>query len=239
MTMTSLPDGYGALVLGASGAIGGAIAAALEADPRAGAVHRISRSGGDVGAWDDEDGLAAVAERLKASGAPIHLVFIATGGLSIDGRRPEKMLGHLGADALAAQFALNAILPALAVKHFHALTPRAERSVIAALSARVGSIGDNRLGGWYGYRAAKAALNQMLKTAAIEIARKRPEAVVAALHPGTVESKLSQPFRPEGAARPEIMTPEQSAARLLGVLDGLSPAQSGGFWDWSGAAVDW
>ncbi len=238
-SMTALPEGYNALVVGASGAIGGAVAAALEADPRAGRVERMSRSAEDFAGATDEQGLAATAARLKETAGALHLVFVATGGLVIGDHRPEKTLDDLAPDRLAAQFALNAVLPALVLKHFHALSPRKERSFFAALSARVGSIGDNRLGGWYGYRAAKAALNQLLHGAAIEIARRRPEAVVAALHPGTVESPLSRPFRPEGAARPEVMTPEESAGRLLAVLNGLTPARSGGFWDWRGEEIAW
>lgn len=236
-SMRALPEGYRALVLGASGAIGDAVAAALEADPRSGVVYRVSRSAGDFAGCVDEAGLAAAIEAVAAPA--LHLVFIATGGLMIDGRGPEKSVADLDADALSAQFALNAILPALALKHVRRALPRRERAFVAALSARVGSIGDNRLGGWHGYRAAKAALNQILRGAAIEFQRTRPETVVAALHPGTVESPLSKPFRPDGAARPEIMTPAESAARLLGVLDGLDPTRSGRFWDWAGREIAW
>lgn len=242
-TLSSLPEGYKAVVIGASGAIGGAVADLLDADPRCGSVARLARSAAvpesrvDV---TDPTSLAAAAARVQ----DVSLVFVATGGLSInDGAggayRPEKALSHLDPKALQAQFMLNAVGPALALRHFAPRTPRRGRALFGALSARVGSIGDNRLGGWYGYRAAKAALNQFLKTGAVELRRTRPEFVVAALHPGTVESPLSAPFRPEGAARPEIFTPTQSAARLLGALDALGPERSGAFIDYSGSEIVW
>lgn len=245
--MQSLPQGYRAAVIGASGAIGGAVAAALAADPRCAEVLRLSRSGaGPSGAGDarldlsDEDSIAAAA----AAAGERHLVFIATGALTVANPGgapfgPEKALSHLSAEALMAAYALNAVGPALVIKHFTKALPRTERSLVAALSARVGSIGDNGLGGWYGYRAAKAGLNQLIRTAAIEIARKRPAAAIAALHPGTVESGLSRPFRPAGAEAAGVFTPEQSAERLLGVLDSLSADQTGGFWDYAGRPIPW
>ena len=131
---------------------------------------------------------------------------------------------------------MNAVGPALVLKHFVPLLPRRGRSVVAALSARVGSIGDNRLGGWYGYRASKAALNQLLRTAAVELARTHPEAVCVALHPGTVATRLSAPH---GKAGLRVRTPDQAAADLLAVLDGLTPAHTGGFFDADGRAVPW
>lgn len=237
--MSSLGEGYRAAVIGASGAIGGAVADALAADPRAGAVVRIGRSGGDLRLdLSDEESIVAAAGDATADG-PLDLVFIATGGLTLEGRGPEKALSQLAPEALARQFAVNAIGPALVVKHFAPrLAPR-RRALMAALSARVGSIGDNRLGGWHGYRAAKAALNQLIKGAAIEIARRRPEAVLAALHPGTVESPLSTPFRPQGAQGDGVFSPQEAAGKLLTVLDILTPEQSGGFFDYSGVAIPW
>lgn len=250
--MTSLPAGYRAAVIGASGAIGSAFVRALEADPRAGRVWRIGRSlrttpGEPVLSLDldDEASIAAAAAAIGAAdrrpevGGGLHLLLVATGGLMIAGRAPEKALRQIDQAALAAQIALNAIGPALVLKHFTPLLARNDRALVAALSARVGSIGDNRLGGWIGYRAAKAALNQVLRTAAVELGRTRPLGVVAALHPGTVESPLSRPFRPEGADAPGVLTPEASATRLLAVLDGLSAAESGCFRDWKGEAVPW
>lgn len=232
--LTSFEPGWRAAVIGASGAIGGAIAAALEADADASAVLRFSRSAGDIDLFD-EPSLAAAAE----AAVELDLVFIATGALTINGVGPEKRLSELDPDALMAQFRLNAIGPALVIKHFAPKLASGHKTALAALSARVGSIGDNRLGGWHSYRAAKAALNQIIRGAAIEIARRRPQAVVAALHPGTVESPLTRRFRPEGAGAEGVVTPQTAAENLLGALDALTPAQSGGFFDYAGREIPW
>jgi NAD(P)-dependent dehydrogenase (short-subunit alcohol dehydrogenase family) len=151
----------------------------------------------------------------------------------VDGNGPEKRLADLDPAILARAFAINAIGPALLIKHFADLLPRQGRCVFATLSARVGSIGDNRLGGWYAYRASKAALNQMLRTAAIEIARKRPEALLLALHPGTVRTGLSAPFTAPGQG----ITPGECAARLLRVME--CAVETGTFLDHRGDPVPW
>lgn len=218
-----------ALVVGASGGIGAAMAARLAG--RGAEVTGLSRSadGLDV---TQEDSVAAALGRLEG---PFDLVFVATGGLSIDGQDPEKTLKALEPARLQAQFALNAIGPALVLKHALPLMPREGWAVFAALSARVGSIGDNRAGGWYGYRAAKAALNQLIRTAAIEVARTHREAVVVALHPGTVATPLTRRY----LGRHPSVAPEQSAENLLQVIDGLTPAQTGGFYDWAGKEIVW
>jgi NAD(P)-dependent dehydrogenase (short-subunit alcohol dehydrogenase family) len=168
--------------------------------------------------------------------APFHLMLCATGVLQVDGRPPEKRLAELDGAVLARILAVNAIGPALLLKHFHDLLPTRERAFFALLSARVGSIGDNRKGGWYGYRASKAALNMLLKTAAIEVARRRPLAVLAALHPGTVRSPLSAPIIGDADAQ----APAEAARRLLAVLDALpDEGASGRFLAWDGADVPW
>ena len=233
--MTSLPAGYTALVVGASGAIGAALVRALQAEPRCARVHALSRHSDPAIDLTDQASIAAAAQSLRAK-APIHLLICATGALQIDGRSPEKRLADVDPATLARAFAVNAIGPALLIKHLHALLPLKERSLLAVLSARVGSIGDNRLGGWYSYRASKAALNMLLRTAAVEVARQRPLAVLAALHPGTVRSALSAPFVGDAKATP----PDEAARNLLRVLDGL-PAEgaSGGFHAWDGTAVPW
>lgn len=235
--MASLRTGYRAAVVGASGAIGGALAAALADDPEGGETLRLSRSDDGETRIDlfDETSVAAAAERV----GEIDLLLIATGALTIDGVGPEKALSQLDPAALARQFATNAIGPAIVLKHFARRLPRGRRALVGVLSARVGSIGDNRLGGWHGYRAAKAALNQFVHGASIEIARSRKDAVVVSLHPGTVESALTRPFRPQGAAEEGILTPEQAAERLLGALDRLEPSDSGGFFDYAGRAIPW
>lgn len=219
-----------AVVIGANGAIGGAVGRALEA--RGKRVIGLRRADLDL---TDEDSIRDAAARVAQAGTP-RLLFVATGMLHEDGLMPEKGWRALDATALARSFAINSIGPALVAKHFLPLLPRAGRSVFAALSARVGSISDNRLGGWYGYRAAKAALNQLIRTLALELARSRPEAICVALHPGTVDSRLSQPFQravPQG----RLFTPDHSAGRLLAVLDQLTPEDSGRLFAWDGQPI--
>ncbi|OQP87598.1 C factor [Rhizobium rhizosphaerae] len=232
--MDSLRDGFCALVIGASGGIGGALVEALGRDPACGGVIALSRrkDGLDI---TREDLVAQAAARLSAQGAALDLVIDATGALEIGQDRPEKSLRALDPDAMARQFAVNAIGPALLIKHFSPLMPWDRRAVFATLSARVGSIGDNRLGGWISYRAAKAALNQIVRTAAIEIARNRPQALVLALHPGTVETRLTASY---GQGH-DKMTPDEAAARLLGIIDGLPQAATGGFFAYDGQPIEW
>jgi len=153
-----------------------------------------------------------------------------------DGFEPERSFKALEAAHLRRDFEVNALGPALLARHLIPLLPRDRRALFVALSARVGSIGDNRLGGWHSYRASKAALNMILKTLAVELARTHPQAVVAGLHPGTVDTDLSKPFQ-RGVTPETLFTPEQSATHLLAVLDGLQPADSGGVFAWDGARV--
>ncbi len=233
-----------AVVVGASGGIGRALVAALAAGGAHETVFALSRSAApppgpscvqslpvDV---TDEDSVAAAAGAIGAAG-PVGLVLVASGILHGPGVSPEKALRALDPAAMAAVMAVNAIGPALVAKHLLPLMPRRGRSVLAALSARVGSIGDNRLGGWYAYRASKAALNQILRTLAIETARTHPDLIVAGLHPGTVQTALSRPFRPDPG--PGLFAPEESAAHLLRVLDGLAIRDSGGVFAWDGQPV--
>lgn len=232
--MQSLPTGYRALIVGASGAIGSAMAAQLEADPRCAAVAALSRSSSPAVDFGALDSIAVAADSLRQQGS-WHLIVIATGMLSGPTGAPEKRLADLNAAHMAASFTINTIGPALALAHFSQLLPKNEHGVLAVLSAKVGSIGDNRLGGWYSYRASKAALNMLLKTASIEIARTHPKAVLAALHPGTVDSALSAPFRGAQIGR----CPTDAARDLLAVLDGLQPQDSGGFWAYDGQRLPW
>lgn len=218
-----------ALIIGASGGIGGAIARRLNADGWS--VTGLSRSAGGLDYCDPE----SVDRLLGGVEGPFDLIFIATGALEIDGHGPEKALRQINAAALEAQIRINTIGPALVLRHAARLLPRDRPAAIAALSARVGSIGDNRLGGWYGYRAAKAALNQIMHGAAIELARTHKQAVCVALHPGTVETDLTAVH---GAGHDKV-TPDQAAANLLGVLDGLTPEDTGLFFDWQGKRVEW
>jgi NAD(P)-dependent dehydrogenase (short-subunit alcohol dehydrogenase family) len=229
----SLRDGYSALVFGVSGAIGAALVEALQRDVRCARVIGLSRQGDPGLDLTDEHSIAACAGQLMAQG-PFHLVLDATGALTLDGRGPEKRLDELNADALLRALHVNAVGPALLLKHFAPLLAVGERAIWAKLSARVGSIEDNRKGGWYGYRASKAALNQLLQTAAIELARRRPGLVVAALQPGTVRSALSRPFVGDAG-----MDPAESAQRLLGVVDGMPATGRAHFVDHQGQTVPW
>jgi NAD(P)-dependent dehydrogenase (short-subunit alcohol dehydrogenase family) len=230
----SFGEGYRAAVIGASGGIGGAFAAALRDDPACAGVACFSRSGrapeGMAAAPLDVTDEAQVAAAAGACG-PVSLVVVATGLLHDAGMSPEKDMRALDAARLSRAFLVNAVGPALVAKHFLPLLPKAGRGVFAALSARVGSIGDNAVGGWHGYRASKAALNMLLKTLAIETARRRPAHVLLALQPGTVDTGLSKPF--QGAAK-TLLTPADSAAALLRVVDAAGPELSGALVDWRG-----
>ena len=217
------------LVIGASGGIGAALVADLRG--RGAQVMGLSRRehGLDL---TDEGSIARVLEALEGT---VDTVLVATGALELGPHRPEKSLRAVTPAALAAHFALNATGPLLVLKHALRLMPKDQPVRFAALSARVGSIGDNGLGGWYSYRAAKAALNQLVHTAAIEVARSHPLSVVVTLHPGTVDTGLTAGYR----GGHEAMPPAQAAAHLVQVLGGLTPADSGGFFDWQGARVPW
>jgi NAD(P)-dependent dehydrogenase (short-subunit alcohol dehydrogenase family) len=205
----------------------------LQIDPRCAKVCSVSRQSSPGFDLLDESSMAACAQALAAQG-PFHLVLDATGALTVNGRGPEKRLDELDAEHLLAALKLNAVGPSLLLKHFAPLLASGQRVIWGKLSARVGSIEDNRKGGWYGYRAAKAALNMLLQTAAIELARRRPLAVVAALQPGTVQSALSQPFVGDDAMRPE-----EASQRLLAVLDALQPTGRAQFVDHQGQSIPW
>lgn len=219
-----------AVVVGATGGIGGAFADALEDEGAQ--VLRFGRS--LVGsAHLDLTNEVSIAAAAASAGSP-DLVFVATGVLHADGRGPEKALGDLDPAWLAEQFAVNVIGPALVAKHFLPIMPRTGRTVFAVLSARVGSISDNTLGGWYGYRASKAALNQLVRTLAVEQRRHNDRAIVVGLHPGTVETALSAPFA--GPSRHQF-APDRAAVQLLDVLDGLKPPNSGRLFAWDGEEI--
>ena len=232
-SMHSLREGYSALVIGASGAIGQAFVSMLMADPRCAGVTGLSRNSQPGFDLRDEASLRRCAQALADRG-PFQLVIDATGALTLDGQPPEKRLADLDADRLLDAMRVNAIGPTLLLQQLLPRLASDERVIWAKLSARVGSLEDNHKGGWYGYRASKAALNMLLQTAAIEIARRRPLAVIAALQPGTVRSALSRPFVGEQA-----MEPLESAARLLRVLDALEPTGRAQFVDHAGQSIPW
>jgi len=227
-------SGLRAVVLGASGALGAAFVELLRADPRFFQVLALSRSSTPAFDLELETSIQQCAKEVGKGGA-LHWLIDATGALEIDGVGPEKRLDAISAPGLMRALQINAIGPALLMKHFIPLLAPDVPTVYATLSARVGSIEDNRKGGWYGYRAAKAARNMLLQSAAIEVGRRRPLTVFAALQPGTVRSKLSRPFVAPGDA----MAPEASAAQLLQVLQKLRPTGRAQFVDYRGAAIPW
>jgi NAD(P)-dependent dehydrogenase (short-subunit alcohol dehydrogenase family) len=217
------------LIIGASGGIGGALGEALRA--RGVETVGLSRSGDGLDVTDE----ASVEQHLGALDGPFDGLIVASGALEIDGASPEKTIRAVNAKAMADQFAVNAIGPALVLRHAARLLPRDARSVCAVLTARVGSIGDNRIGGWTSYRAAKAAANQIVHTTAIELARTHPEMVCVALHPGTVKT----PFTEKYLGRHPAVPAQEAAENLLGVMGELTPEQTGGFYDWAGEEVVW
>ncbi|MEQ1781715.1 MAG: SDR family NAD(P)-dependent oxidoreductase [Hyphomonadaceae bacterium] len=241
MSLASLPDGYRAAVFGASGGIGQALVAALDRDPRcagihAGSRHTITHPSPRISGFRfdlaDEASISAAADQI----GPPDLVIVATGTLHGPGLTPEKSLRALESSGLQQAFAINAIGPALIARHLLPRLPRARRTLFAALSAKVGSISDNRLGGWHSYRASKAALNMLVRTIAIELTRTHPETVCVALHPGTVDTPLSKPFQ-TGVASERRFPPETSANHLLSVLDKLRPENSGRLFGWDGQEI--
>ncbi len=218
-----------ALVIGASGGIGGAVTGALSA--RGMEVVGLSRSRDGLNVTDED----CIARHLGVLEGTFDLVFVATGALVIDGAEPEKTLRALSVKSLADQYLLNAIGPMLVLKHALPLLPKDRRSVFAAISARVGSIGDNRLGGWYSYRAAKAGLNQLIHGASIELGRSHKQAIAVCLHPGTVET----PFTAKYAGGHKTVPATEAVGNLLSVIDRLTTAQSGGFFDYAGREIVW
>ena len=225
-----------ALVIGAQGGIGGALLAALEAEGRWRRVIGLSRRGAPPCDLTDEASIAAAAKWVAVEAPDLALVILATGFLHDDRFQPEKAMRQLDPAHMAKAFAINAIGPALAMKHMLPRLRRDGAATFAALSARIGSIGDNVIGGWWSYRASKAALNQLVRTAAVELKRANPGAALVAIHPGTVATGLSSPFSKAGL---EVQAPPDAARRILDVLTGLQPADSGKFFDWRGAPVPW
>jgi NAD(P)-dependent dehydrogenase (short-subunit alcohol dehydrogenase family) len=232
-----------ACIFGASGGIGAALVAGLVDIPDTVLVHAGARSPKAAKpktqpfTFDltDEASIAEAAERVKQS-APLDLIFVATGLLHDASSRPEKSLSMQSAEAYEKAFAVNCIGPALIGKHFLPLLPRDRRSIFAVLSARVGSISDNHLGGWHAYRASKAALNMVVRNFAIELGRTHPKAIAVALHPGTVDTPLSEPFQ-RNVDESKLFTPDYSAECLLSVIDHLTPADSGKLFAWDGAEI--
>ncbi len=228
-----------ALVIGAGGGLGAALVQQLSADVEH-HVLALGRNTQPAIDYTDEASLHTaaewVAEQCAALQADLRLLVVASGFLHGEQGQPERSWSHLDADYLSHVFRINTIGPALVMKHFLPLLPKQGRCVAGFVSAKVGSIGDNALGGWYGYRASKAALNQLVKTASIELARRNAQAVCVALHPGTVDTALSQPFAKTGL---KVRPAAEAASDLLGVLAGLTPLQTGALVDYQGQTLPW
>lgn len=233
--------GKTAIIVGASGGIGRALVRELADDPDFASIHAWSR---EPASFDSHKVRTArfdpldpgSSDALRDTQAPIHRLIITTGMLHDTLQGPEKSWRDLDAERLARSFAINAIAPMIVIKSLVPLLPRNERAEMVALSARVGSISDNRSGGWHGYRASKAALCQLIRTLAIELARTHPHLLCVALHPGTVDTAMSKPFQ-SGVAPEKLFTPEFSARAMLAVLGRLSPADSGRHFAWDGSEI--
>ena len=217
-----------ALIIGSNGGLGAALLSQLEGDANYAQAIGLSRSTQVSVNYDDESSIAKaaqyVADLCKTSDLQLRLLIVATGFLHGAQGQPERSFTNLDASYLQHVFKINTLGPALVMKHFLPLLPKTGRCVAGFLSARVGSISDNALGGWYGYRASKAALNQLVKTASIELTRRNKDSICVSLHPGTVATALSEPFAKTGL---NVRPASEAAADLLAVLAGLSPADTG------------
>jgi NAD(P)-dependent dehydrogenase (short-subunit alcohol dehydrogenase family) len=242
----SFGPGLKAAVIGASGGIGAAMVQRLQQHPDVASVaacsrhpdrHALATALSVALNLEDEASIAAAAETISGKEPDLDLVIVATGILHRDDAlKPEKTWRTLDADAMARVFRINTIGPALVAKHFLPLLARERKSVFAALSARVGSIGDNHLGGWHAYRASKAALNMLIRNFAIELERRNPKAIAVGLHPGTTDTALSKPFQ-GGVAKGKLFSPDFVAERLFRVIDGLTTEDSGHVFAWDGERI--
>ena len=240
----SLGQNLRVVVVGASGGIGAALVDRLVSSSQVARVHSLSRQGKSHPSpkvsnltfdFTNEASVEAAAQALAEVG-PLDVVIVATGLLQGNGIAPEKNLRALSIKGFEQSFLINTVGPAMTARYFLPLMRRDGKAVFAALSARVGSISDNRMGGWYAYRSSKAALNMVIKTLSIEMGRRFKELVIVGLHPGTVDTNLSKPFQgnvPEG----KLFTPEFSAEKLLDVIDQVTPGDSGSLLDWQGQTV--
>ena len=255
MKLDSFPAGFNALIVGGSRGIGHALVRALLRNPRCGSVttSRRGQAPDDLQASaiddcrlsivtldvTDEPSIEKAAASIRATGRPLHLLVCTVGVLhDAEGLSPERRLEDIRPENLLRSFQVNALGPMLVARHFAPLLSHGNRAVFASLSARVGSIGDNRLGGWYAYRASKAAQNQLMRTFSIEMARRAPQLTVLSLHPGTVDTGLSKPFQ-AGVVPEKLFDADRAAAQLLGVIDGATPTRTGRFLAWDGTEVPW
>jgi NAD(P)-dependent dehydrogenase (short-subunit alcohol dehydrogenase family) len=231
--MALLSQSYRALIIGSTGTIGSAFMELLQDKSTCKEVMGLSRQSPHPIDYQNPHSIEIAAKSLVDAG-PFQLIINTIGVLHTDHWMPEKRLDDLNSDQLMELMKINAIGPALTIRHFSKLLDPSN-SVMVTLSAKVGSIEDNRLGGWYSYRASKAALNMLIKTASIELARTKPNTALIALHPGTVNSRLSKPFRGEQIGRP----PLDAASDMLQLIESLNKEDSGSFISYSGERLPW
>jgi len=224
-----------AVVIGNSGSIGSAIEKELS-DQGFKNIIGFNRSSNPRLDLLNEETIAQSAQFIKDKDIPVSLVFDATGLLHDDNNMPEKTYKNIDQIFMRKNFEINVMGPALIMKYFLPLLDKEEKSIFASISAKVGSISDNRYGGWYSYRASKAALNQMIKTASIEMKMKNLNAICLAIHPGTVESKLSKPFQKNDLT---IQSPQESASNIFKILNSSTSKDTGSFYNWDGKIIDW
>lgn len=242
MSLQSFGPSAQVAVFGASGGIGHALIAQLQSDPNVATIHAFSRTppatvGKVIGHGFDPESDEKITQAIAAlDGVPISLALVTIGTLHDGTQGPEKSIRALTTDRLLEVMRINMAIPALIGKNLLPHMKGQQRAVFAALSARVGSISDNQLGGWYSYRASKAALNQIVRTLSIELGQKNPNGVAVTLHPGTVQTALSAPFQRNVPAE-KLFTPAFSATALLGVVDKLTPADTGQCFDWAGKPI--
>ncbi len=244
MILPTMGENLRVVIVGASGGIGAAFIEHLTASDQVSQIYALSRQGIAHASpkvanltfdFTSEDSIIAAAEALRELD-PFDLIIVASGLLQGEGIAPEKSIRDLSFKGFETSFMANTIGPAMTAKYFLPLLRRDRKTVFAALSARVGSISDNRIGGWYAYRASKAALNMVLKTLSIEYGRRFKQAVIIGLHPGTVDTDLSKPFQanvPEG----KLFTAEFSTEKMLQVIDKVAPDDTGLLFDWAGEKV--
>jgi NAD(P)-dependent dehydrogenase (short-subunit alcohol dehydrogenase family) len=229
-------------IIGASGALGSAFVRQIAQRNRLSQIHAFSRTPINSGipnvTWspidlEQESSISAAADSIVT---PLDLVIVTTGILHGVDFMPEKSIRELSVEKLQHVFHINTIGPALIAKHFLPKLHTKNRAIFAALSARIGSISDNALGGWYSYRASKAALNMIIKTVSIEMAHRYKLRIIVGLHPGTVDSKLSKPFQ-EHIPAEKIFTADHSVALMLTLIDRLTPAESGKCFSYDGSEI--
>ena len=233
------------IIIGSSGAIGSSFLKHYAEEDKNNVIYALSRGEAvspssnihNVPIDIESDSSISNASSICSEAGPFDIIIVTTGMLSDENISPEKSLRHLNKESLSKIFSVNTLGPALIAKYFIPLLKKAAPSFLGFLSARVGSISDNRIGGWYSYRASKAALNMIIKSLSIEVARNNPQSIIAGLHPGTVDSKLSKPFQ-GNVSEGKLFTPDYSVLKMVEVISNLKPENSGNCFAWDGKEIE-